>query len=102
MADFSAQQVMPDDWDVDAPYIDPLEAQAATLTHEQATIPDILAQESLADHYETPVFFVMKAYNTTLLQYVMWESENGADFGGLQSGYPPIQLSGTALIGTYL
>jgi hypothetical protein len=103
MADFPAQQVVPNDWGFSEGAAGPIDAQLVSFVPTQSLDPGILAQETAFDvQYRTSVFFVMRAYNTTLLQYVYWKVENATDFGGLFSGYPPVQLSGTSLIGTYL
>ena len=103
MADFSAQQVLPGNWNFQDAPAGPALAQAAAFIPVQATLPGVPAQEqAFSAHYRAPVHFVMRSFNTTLVQYVIWVTQDAADFGGLQSGYPPIQLSGTTLIGMYL
>jgi len=46
--------------------------------------------------------FVMKAWNTNLLQWVFWVHSPTPDFVGSFSGYPVPDLLNIALIGVYL
>lgn len=50
---------------------------------------------------ENPLKFAMKAWNTTLLQFVYWTARKYPDFLGDFSGYPLIQLQNIAVIPTY-
>jgi len=49
----------------------------------------------------TPTYYEMKAWHTTLSEWVYWRNVSYPDFGAVSSGYSPYLLSGIVVIGVW-